>query len=122
MTDPADPADALPASWSSSAREVYLQITEEHPDLDVTTLASLYEACSMLATADSLSGQVEADGLMVPGSKGQPVAHPLVAEARMHRTAGLAALRALGLARRSGPAQSASAAGAALVGARWGRR
>lgn len=112
----------LPESWSASVRATYTEITDEHPNLDPASLTGLYEACALLALAESYSDRVSADGPVVKGSQGQPVAHPLVAEVRAHRTAALSALRALGLGARRGSVQSASGAGSSLASARWGRR
>lgn len=106
--------DGLPASWSESARETYAQIAEEHT-LDAATTAALFEACQLLAQADAMAEQIEADGLMVTGSAGQPVPHGLLSEVRLCRVQAIAALRALGVARGQSPA---SAAGAALAAKR----
>ena len=110
------PRDDLPAHWSDSVATTYVEITAENPNLDAALLASLYEACELLATADAMQARVNADGMMVSGSTGQPVAHPLISEARHARVQALAALKALGLAQSASPA---SRAGSALVSARY---
>lgn len=112
----------FPESWSASVRATYAEITDEYPNLDSASLAGLYEACQLLALAEEYADRVALDGPVAKGSQGQPVAHPLVAEVRAHRTAALSALRALGLGGRRASAQSASGAGASLAAARWGRR
>src|SRR3954452_14026108 len=95
--------DGLPTSWSLSARETYLQISDAHPNLSPAALVVLFEACSLLALADRMEAQVELDGLMVEGSK-STIANPLLGEIRQSRVAALAALRSLGLVRDAGGA------------------
>ncbi|MGO4230421.1 hypothetical protein AB4Y72_16355 [Arthrobacter sp. YAF34] len=116
---PGDPAedryDGLPASWSASAKETYVQISEENPGLDAASLSTLYEACSLFALADAMAETVAADGFMVPGSQGQPTAHPLLGEIRLCRVQAMAALKALGIAQNQ---SAASKAGAALAAKR----
>lgn len=107
--------DGLPAAWSDSAKETYAQIDEENPNLDAASQASLFEACSLFALADSLAAQVAADGYTVTGSAGQTAAHPLLAEIRLNRVQAMAALKALGIAQNQ---SSASKAGAALAAKR----
>jgi hypothetical protein len=112
--------DGLPSSWSESARETYAQIAAAQDPLDVATAASLYEACALLASADAMQERVDSDGLMVAGSRGQLVAHPLIVLSTSARVQALAALRNLGLTRRAG--SEASNAGRALVSKRYGRK
>lgn len=117
MTTPdPDRYAGLPESWSESAKETYVQIEAEHPNLDAASLSSLFEACGLFALADALAERVAADGYTVPGSQGQAVAHPLLSEIRLNRVQALGALRSLGLARGQ---SAASQAGAALVSKRW---
>lgn len=113
---PSTPTNALPPSWSESVQSTYVEIEAENPDMDAASLAALYEACELFAVADQMQKQVDTDGLLVRGSQGQSVAHPLIAEVRQSRVQGLAALRALGLAKGQ---SGASRAGAALAGKRW---
>jgi hypothetical protein len=117
MPDPAHASDryeGLPADWSESVAETYVQIEDER-DLDAASTAALFEACALLALADQMQAQVAADGLMVAGSAGQPVPNGLLTEIRLARSAAIGTLRALGVA----PAQNAaSAAGAALAAKR----
>lgn len=118
MTEP-DPYDGLPASWSASVKTTYVEIEKDHPNLDAASSAALYEACGLLATADTMQARVDVDGLLVTGSKDQLVAHPLIAEIRLARVQALAALKALSLTRNG---SAASRAGASLAGARWSKR
>jgi hypothetical protein len=111
-----DPYEGLPEAWSASAKETYVQIEREHPDLDSSSLATLYEACGLFALADALQARVDEDGYVVKGSQGQPTAHPLLSEVRLNRVQAMSSLRALGIARLQ---SAASAAGAALVAKRW---
>lgn len=117
VPDPPDDRFAgLPPEWSESAREAFASIEEEHGTLSATIAAAVFEACALIAQADACMAVVAVDGWMVPGSSGQNVAHPLISEARLARTAALGALKSLGLA--SGQS-AASQAGAALVARRW---
>ena len=110
------PDDGLPITWSLSSRATFAEITAEHPYLDASSQATLYETTALLASADAMDARIEADGLVILGSRGQPAAHPLIGEARMARVQALAALRSLGLAKGQ---SSASVAGSALVSKRW---
>lgn len=110
--DDGDRYGGLPADWSDSAKETYLQIDEENPNLDAATRASLFEACALFALADDLAERVATDGYMVTGSAGQPAAHPLLAEIRLCRVQAMAALKALGIAQNQ---SATSKAGAALA-------
>lgn len=114
-TSTTTPTDGLPTAWSESVRSTYTEIEREHPNLDAASLATLYECCSLLATADAMQSRVDVDGLVVSGSADQPVAHPLISEVRQARVQALAALRAIGIGREQ---SAASAAGAALAGKR----
>jgi hypothetical protein len=111
-----DPYHDLPDSWSPSVRETYVRVESEHPEMSARTLASLWEACNLLALADAMEVRVAADGLMIAGSSGQFVPHGLLAEIRQCRVQAMAALRSLGVA----PNQTAaSRAGAALASKRY---
>ena len=111
-----DPYEGVPPTWSESSRATFAEITAENPYLDASSQATLYEASALLASADAMDARIEADGLVILGSRGQPVAHVLIGEARMARVQALAALRSLGLAKGQ---STASAAGSALVSKRW---
>lgn len=110
-----EPDDGLPPTWSLSSRATFAEITAENPYLDASAATTLYEACALLASADAMDARIVADGLVILGSRGQPVAHVLIGEVRMARVQALAALRSLGLKGQS----PASAAGSALVSKRW---
>ncbi|GEB46927.1 hypothetical protein MTE01_28720 [Microbacterium testaceum] len=106
------------STWSAPAKRTFRDIVDAHPSLEKAKLSALYGACDLLSDADKMQARIDADGLMVAGSMGQQVAHPLIAEVRQYRRAALDAIKALGLDGRSG----ASAAGAALVAKRWASR
>jgi hypothetical protein len=106
------------SAWSAPAKRTFRDIVDAHPTLEKAKLSALYSACDLLSEADAMQARIAEDGLMVAGSMGQQVAHPLIAEVRQYRRAALDAIKALGLDGRSG----ASAAGAALVAKRWSSR
>lgn len=106
------------SAWSAPAKRTFRDITASHPGLEKAKLTALYAACDLASEADIMQARIDDDGLMVAGSQGQLVAHPLIAEVRQYRKAALDAIRALGLEGRS----SGSAAGAALAGKRWASR
>jgi hypothetical protein len=110
------PDDGLPITRSLSSRAIFAEITAENPYLDASSQATLYKASALLASADATDAHIEADGLLILGSRGQPVAHVLIGEARMARVQALAALRSFGLETGQWPP---SAAGSALVSKRW---
>lgn len=116
MTSP--PTARARGAWSAAAKRTFRDIVDAHPTLEKAKLSALYGACDLLSEADAMQARIANDGLMVAGSMGQQVAHPLIAEVRQYRRAALDAIKALGLDGRSG----ASAAGAALVSKRWSSR
>ncbi|MEO2133394.1 MULTISPECIES: P27 family phage terminase small subunit [unclassified Microbacterium] len=103
------------STWSAPAKRTFRDIAEAHPAMDKAKLSGLYAACDLFSAADKLQLQIDEDGLMVAGSMGQKVAHPLISEVRQYRKAATDALRALGLDGRS----ASSAAGSALATKRW---
>ncbi|QCU77258.1 hypothetical protein E7744_02765 [Citricoccus sp. SGAir0253] len=119
MTTETDPYADLPESWSQSARDLYVNVDAENPAMSSAAEGALWEACTLISSADAMSAEVDRVGLMTTGYKGQPVANPLIAEARQARAAAIAALKSFGV----GLNQSgASRAGAALASKRWSRR
>lgn len=117
LGDPeSDPYTGLPSTWSLSAKATFAEISAENPHIGASEQATIYEACTLIASADAMDEKVQAEGLTIKGSRGQSVSHPLLAESRMCRIGALAALRSLGLAKSQ---SAASAAGAALVSKRW---
>lgn len=93
MTDPAK-APKLGRAGRALWRSLAAQVAADDMILDARELAVLRQAC---ATADDLA-RIESelavvDRLVVKGSQGQPVSHPMLAEARACR-AQIAALLA----------------------------
>jgi hypothetical protein len=107
--------DGLPDDWPETVLETYTQIEDDLRDADAATLAVLYEACTLLASADAYAEQVRSDGLMIQGYKTQ-VAHPLIAQERFARTAAIESLRKIANAHGS---SGASRAAANLNRKRW---
>jgi hypothetical protein len=54
-------------------------------DANSAELRLLHEACRTKDELDWMAERVAAESPVVPGSKGQPRAHPLLAEIRQHR-------------------------------------
>lgn len=106
------------SGWTAAAKRVFRDVVDAHPELEKAKLSAVYTACDLLAEADRMQEQIDTDGLMIAGSMGQMVAHPLVAEVRQYRKAAADAIRTLNLEGRS----SASAAGANLATKRWSGR
>ncbi|MGW0504140.1 hypothetical protein [Micromonospora sp. NPDC003241] len=125
MTDrdiPPAEADAIepPAGLSADALDLFEDVTDEQGDrLTASQFASLVQACRLVTLADRAEAEI-GDRWIIDGYRGQPIANPLISDARMARASAVQALKSAGFDRRAG---SASAAGAALVGHRWrGRR
>lgn len=74
----------LPVGLGKSGRALWRKLTE-NIGYELQELAYLEAACRLEDRAVELDALVEAEGLMVHGSKGQPVLHPAVAEARQAR-------------------------------------
>lgn len=105
-------------AWTASAKRAFRDVADANPTMEKAKLSALYSACDLLSEADKMQERVDADGLVVTGSQGQPVAHPLVAEIRQYRRAALETLKALAVDGRGG----SSSAGAALANKRWSSR
>ncbi|AWB88750.1 hypothetical protein [Homoserinimonas hongtaonis] len=114
-----DRYEGLPSTWSDSARETYVQIEEEAPNLTAAQRAATYEAVSLLALADEVAKAIDEHGVMTTGSQGQLVVNPAVSEVRALRRDALAALRAIGVGTKIA---TASLAGSALASKRWAKR
>jgi hypothetical protein len=114
-------SDATPrarTSWSAATKRAFRDVIAAHPTIDKAKLSGLYATCDLLAQADTMQAQIDDDGLMVAGSMGQRVAHPLISEVRQYRKAAMDSLRALGLDGRA----ASSAAASALANKRWSSR
>lgn len=114
---PVDSSIEPPEGLSDDALDMFHDVTTDNPTMKPAQFAALVQASRLVTLAD---GMTEALGTayLVDGYKGQPVPNGLLSEIRQARAAAVSALRASGLT--SYPS-GASAAGAALVGHRWGR-
>lgn len=106
--------EGLPDSWSDGARATFTRVLGEHPDMDASNEASLWQACALEATADALDALVRAQGQMILGSTGQEVLHPGINAATNARVQSAKIFTSLGFGR-----SSASAAGSRLSQKRW---
>jgi hypothetical protein len=96
-------------AWA--AREYEL----EHPHTEL-----VIEAGRLLDRLDALAAALEADGMTVPGSAGQPRPHPLLAEQRQTALALGRLLDRLGLEAPDGPESSTTRRARRAAEARWG--
>jgi hypothetical protein len=69
----------------------------ELEDSDVMWGALLDEAVSVMDTIERLEARIAQDGDVVPGSRNQPTAHPLLNEVRQQRAALTKMLTTLGI-------------------------
>lgn len=77
-----------PTGLQPAGRALWKRVTGDvaaNWQLDAKDLAALESACRATDRAGQLEHQVEDDGVMVDGSKGQPIVHPAIAEARLQR-------------------------------------
>lgn len=109
-----------PGAWSASAAQLVADTLgdQDESTFDPALRTSLEQVALLITRADALAETLAASGFVIDGSKGQPAAHPLLAEERLCRTQALQALRSLGLALGQSPA---SRAGAALASKRWNK-
>lgn len=120
IVDPlGDSADDLPEAWSDPARETYLAVLGEYPDLTSAQQAALWQAASLESAADHLDAVAQAAGYVSEGSMGQVVIHPAVPEARQARATAGQILQRLAASARSQMTPSDRARRAAR--ARWSR-
>lgn len=113
---PAPPADLTPRGRGRRFWSGVVGAYEFRPDEHEL----LAEACRMLDLADELREAVGREGLTAVGSKGQTVAHPLLAELRSVRAELRLVFRQLGLPDAAGETDASRSARRA-AGARWGR-
>ena len=89
-------------------------------ELDQAERASLLAACRTLTELVRIEAELgDASSMVVEGSTGQPVAHPLLEEARRHRKVLAEQLRAVGLPQADDIERSN--AGRQLARVRWGQ-
>lgn len=109
-----------PDNLTPEALDLFTDFVEEQGDkLTASQFASLVQACRLISLADRAEEAIGGQWV-IAGYRGQQIANPLISDARMARASAVQALKAAGLDSRGG--LSASRAGAALVGARYGRR
>lgn len=78
------PTPVEPADLREPGRAMWAEVTDVF-DLGPDELGSLREACRTVDELDDLRTALEGQPMTVPGSTGQLVAHPLLAEVRRHR-------------------------------------
>lgn len=86
MTDRARPAP--PQGLGKEGRRLWRAIQRGISadwQLDEREEAALFSACQAADRASDLEAAIEAEGVMVPGSRGQRVLHPAVPEVRQLR-------------------------------------
>lgn len=85
-----------PAGMGATGLKFWRDITGKF-ELSSSEFALLESACRELALIDRLEAKLKGAQLVVTGSMGQQVAHPLLAEVRQHRAAFAALVKALKL-------------------------
>lgn len=75
--EPPEPPEVLGVRGSGLWRELHTELEFESKETSL-----VLEACRCLDVIDALATTVERDGLVVTGSRGQPVVHPGIAELR----------------------------------------
>lgn len=112
-----------PAGLGRAGRHLWRQATMEY-DFSAGELSLLEEACLEKDLLAQLRRTMDASDVVTEGSQGQEVAHPLLTELRLHRTAFIRLVSSLNLPADDGPAardlaraRSVSARKAAI--ARW---
>lgn len=111
-----------PAKLGARGRRLWDEVLASYR-LRPDELVLLVDACREVDLIDRMERELDRDGeLLVRGSMGQQVAHPLLAELRQHRAALKQLLAALHLPDESGrEAASRSEAARAAAVARWRR-
>lgn len=85
-----------PTGLSTRARRLWRDVVKTYV-LDGDGLALLEVACRSMTRLEEAEQTVAEEGLTADGSKGQPVAHPLLAVIDRERTGFLRAMRQLDL-------------------------
>jgi hypothetical protein len=114
---------ATPTKLGTKSRKVWKGITESY-ELRADELQILEDACREIDLCEQMEAKLALDAeLVVTGSMGQPVAHPMVAELRQHRSTVQRLLSSLRLPadEEAAAAQSRSASARDLAKARWRR-
>jgi hypothetical protein len=111
-----------PAGLGKSAGKFWADTTKVY-DLSAHEALILESACRELDIIDRLEEALNGADLVVRGSMGQDVAHPLLAEVRQHRSSFTALVKALKLpdAEDEAPMSPRSMQAQAAANARWSR-
>ena len=118
MTYPVAPPDwPLPNEWTDAARDLFLGVIDERPDLAGAELASLEQAAALTSAADTLDTVARAAGMIATGSTGQVIVHPAAVESRLNRTSAAQILARLVLPKVASTA--ASRRGRRAAESRW---
>lgn len=86
-----------PPGLSAEAGKLWHEVAQDFTVSDAAGQAILRQLCETLDHLRACQRQVEADGLMVKGSRGQKRPHPLLREISEARRAFLGCCRALNL-------------------------
>jgi hypothetical protein len=117
-----DEAMSPPDDLGPAGRELWLAVVDEFTPARYEVRA-LYETARECDLIDKLADAVESDGLMVEGSKGQPVLNPAVSELRQHRLAFVRMAEALNLSAENAPPETERTKRARhAANARWSRQ
>lgn len=76
----------VPKGLRTGGRKLWRDVVEAY-ELTAPELRLLGQVCVTIDAIDELDELVSTEGTMTVGSKGQPVLHPAVAEARLQRLA-----------------------------------
>ena len=113
--------DRPPAGLSGPGRALWTATLADYT-LDPAERVVLAELCRVADRLDRLAGELAAAPLTVPGSTGQQVAHPLLAEARAQGVLADRLVRVLALPPADAPVGRRRVVSAeAGAAARWGR-
>jgi P27 family predicted phage terminase small subunit len=121
-------ATRAPARLGPAGRAVWRRVASEYAieDFNAREQTVLEQACRTLDLVAELAAQVDAEGLITEGSKGQRRAHPALSELRMQRKLAVDLLKQLGLddaeahgSQAAATVTVASARGSKAARARW---
>lgn len=119
MTPRTPRTPTAPAGLDAAGRALWREVAGAY-DLDHHEIPILVEACRLADRAAELEAAIEADGLTVTGSAGQPRLNPAVAEVRQTRVALTRCLGAIAFPGEDGiPQKAASRHGRKAAVARW---
>lgn len=74
-----------PRTLRTSGKKLWQDVTKEY-DLRPDEYRILEDACRQADLVDELAKAQDSEDLMIQGSMGQMILHPLIAEVRQHRT------------------------------------